>query len=68
MANRLKYAGVDRERIHPLPAELPDRARLPSSTSLPVGGTGYMLPTYTAMLELRAALADRGAVERFWEQ
>jgi hypothetical protein len=36
--------------------------------SIPKGGRGYILATYTAMLDLRAKLADRGAVERFWEQ
>jgi UDP-N-acetylmuramyl tripeptide synthase len=67
MANRLKYAGVPVERITALPAALP--AALDAFTaSVPEGGIGYILPTYTAMLELRSALADLGAVDRFWEQ
>jgi UDP-N-acetylmuramyl tripeptide synthase len=67
MANRLKYAGVPTERITPLPADL--RVALNEFVdSIPEGGTGYILPTYTAMLDLRAILADMGAVERFWEQ
>jgi hypothetical protein len=34
---------------------------------LPQGATLYTLPTYTAMLELRAELARRGWVRPFWE-
>jgi UDP-N-acetylmuramyl tripeptide synthase len=67
MANRLKYAGVDEARIQPLPSDLAtgldgfvDR--------IPEGLQGYILPTYTAMLEIRKVLADRGAVETFWQQ
>jgi UDP-N-acetylmuramyl tripeptide synthase len=67
MANRLKYAGVDPLRITPLPADL-KTALDEFVTSLPEGGTGYVLATYTAMLDLRDILADLGAVERFWEQ
>ncbi|MDP8907817.1 MAG: MurT ligase domain-containing protein, partial [Chloroflexota bacterium] len=67
MANRLKYAGVDADRIRPLSDDL--RAALDDFVaSVPAGGTAYVLPTYTAMLELRQALADRGAVETFWRQ
>ena len=36
--------------------------------SLPEGGQGYILPTYTAMLELRQILAGLGAVDSFWKQ
>jgi UDP-N-acetylmuramyl tripeptide synthase len=67
MANRLKYAGVPSERIKPLPDQLPAALNL-FTDSIPEGGTGYVLPTYTAMLELRATLADLGAAEHFWEQ
>ena len=67
MANRLKYAGVAPERITPLPTDL--RVALDEFvSSVPEEQTGYILPTYTAMLELRSILADLGAVERFWEQ
>ncbi|MCC6792060.1 MAG: Mur ligase family protein [Thermomicrobiales bacterium] len=67
MANRLKYAGVAAERIAPLPVDL--RVALDEFvTSIPEGGAGYVLPTYTAMLELRSILADMGVLERFWEQ
>ena len=50
--------------LEPDPGAAIDR----SSTSIPEGGRGYILPTYTAMLDLRANLAERGAVEQFWEQ
>jgi UDP-N-acetylmuramyl tripeptide synthase len=67
MANRLKYAGVAPARIRPLPTDLA-RALDAFVDSIPPGGTGYVLPTYTAMLGLRQVLADRGAVESFWRQ
>lgn len=67
MANRLKYAGVPASRLHPLDDDL-GRALDAFVDSVPEGGTGYILPTYTAMLGLRAILARLGAVEQFWEQ
>jgi hypothetical protein len=35
---------------------------------LPPNNLLYILPTYTAMLELRADLARRGWVRPFWEE
>jgi UDP-N-acetylmuramyl tripeptide synthase len=67
MANRLKYAGLPAERIVSLPTDL--AAGLDAFVAaLPEGSPGYVLLTYTALLGLRQALADRGAVEQFWEQ
>jgi len=66
MANRLKYAGVGMDRIVPL-GENFTAALDRFVDSVPPGGTGYILPTYTALLELRTVLADRGAVGQFWE-
>jgi ABC-type Fe3+/spermidine/putrescine transport system ATPase subunit len=67
MANRLKYAGVPAERILPLGRDL--RTALDRFLdSIPEGGSGYVLPTYTAMLDLRAILTELGAVESFWKQ
>lgn len=67
MANRLKYAGVDLARIHPLPNDI--TAGLDGFVaSLAEGEGAYILTTYTAMLALRKTLADRGAVTAFWEQ
>jgi UDP-N-acetylmuramyl tripeptide synthase len=65
MAVRLKYAGVDPETI----VAEPDLARALdlALARLPAGATLYVLPTYTAMLELRAELARRGWVRPFWE-
>lgn len=66
MAVRLKYAGVPTERIIPL-GDL--RSGLGAFVdSLPPGGTGFILPTYTAMLELRRILSARGVVPAFWQQ
>ncbi len=67
MANRLKYASVAPDRITTIDGELP-AALATFVGSLPEGGSGYILPTYTAMLAIRKALADRGAVEAFWKQ
>jgi len=67
MANRLKYAGLAADRIVQRGTDM--RAALDAFVAdLPEGGTGYILPTYTAMLELRQILADLGAVETFWRQ
>ena len=67
MANRLKYAGVATDRITTIGGELP-AALATFVRSIPEGGSGYILPTYTAMLAIRRALAERGAVEAFWRQ
>jgi UDP-N-acetylmuramyl tripeptide synthase len=67
MANRLKYAGTPPDRITPLGEDLPAALDL-FVDSIPHGGTGCILPTYTALLELRSALAARGSVGQFWEQ
>jgi len=64
MAVRLKYAGVPPERIES-ESELGralDRV-LAVSPDQPL----YLLPTYTAMLELREELVRRGLVKPFWE-
>jgi UDP-N-acetylmuramyl tripeptide synthase len=65
MAVRLKYAGVDPTRI----VAEPDLARALDMAleRLPAGATLYTLPTYTAMLELRAELVRRGWAKPFWE-
>jgi lipid II isoglutaminyl synthase (glutamine-hydrolysing) len=65
MAVRLKYAGVDPDAITAEP-DLP-RALDLALERLPAGATLHVLPTYTAMLELRAELARRGWVRPFWE-
>lgn len=67
MANRLKYAGVPAERLRPLESDLKGALNA-FVEQVPAGGTGYILPTYTAMLQVRKILADLGAVESFWRQ
>lgn len=64
MAVRLKYAGVDPSRVQTDPAvsALWDRAVAETA-----GRTLYVLPTYTAMLELRQTLTQRGLVAHFRE-
>jgi UDP-N-acetylmuramyl tripeptide synthase len=65
MAVRLKYAGVDAERIILEPALEPALDRVLALT--PAEQPLYLLPTYTAMLELRGELVRRGFVKPFWE-
>jgi UDP-N-acetylmuramyl tripeptide synthase len=65
MAVRLKYAGVEPERIQ-VEDQL-ERAIDTAQALTPPGTTLYLLPTYTAMLELRAELHRRGLVGAFWE-
>jgi UDP-N-acetylmuramyl tripeptide synthase len=64
LALRLKYAGVDEERLELAPA-LRDglEASLERSGAKPI----YALPTYTALLELSDLLAARGHVKPFWQ-
>jgi UDP-N-acetylmuramyl tripeptide synthase len=67
MANRLKYAGVGEDRLVPLSVEL-KTALNAFVDSVQEGSSAYILPTYTAMLDLRQILASMGAVESFWRQ
>ena len=62
MRLRLKYAGVPDERIRVeySPEKLTDAL---SAETLPV----YILPTYTAMLELRGVIVHRCGGAEFWE-
>ncbi len=66
MAVRLKYAGVAADRLH----TEPDLARALDTAlqGLPAGAGLAVLPTYTAMLELRRVFAQRGWVRQFWEE
>ncbi len=65
LANRLKYAGIARERIEVVDqwGSAIDRA----IGGAPQGGEVVLLATYTAMLALRGELARRGHVAPFWE-
>jgi UDP-N-acetylmuramyl tripeptide synthase len=65
MAVRLKYAGVEPERM--TIEDDPPHALDAALKRLPPGATLYVLPTYTAMLDLRAELVRRGWARPFWE-
>src|SRR5215213_2292509 len=63
MAVRLKYADL------PVGLVIPDRKEA-IETALqvtPPGETLYVLPTYTAMLEIRKTLSEMGYTHPFWE-
>ena len=64
MAVRLKYAEL------PVRSVRADRkeALLKALDATPPGETLYVLPTYTAMLELRKVLSDLGYTHPFWEE
>jgi UDP-N-acetylmuramyl tripeptide synthase len=65
LATRLKYAGVDPDRIH----VQPDLAGAlgEAAEALPDGRAPlYALPTYTAMLALRELLVGRGEASSAW--
>lgn len=64
MALRLKYAGVDEDRIiveQSLKAALDEMSR---------GAVGrlFILPTYTAMLELQKVLVKKGVKKHYWKE
>jgi UDP-N-acetylmuramyl tripeptide synthase len=59
LAVRLKYAGVEPERIHVQP-ELPTAFSAAQADAPPGGAPLYALPTYTAMLALRELLSAGG--------
>jgi lipid II isoglutaminyl synthase (glutamine-hydrolysing) len=63
MALRLKYADL------PVGAVIPDReeAIKVALAETPPGETLYVLPTYTAMLEIRKTLSEWGYTHPFWE-
>ena len=63
LALRLKYAGVPTERLRVVSA-LP--AALDSALAGARTGRVFVLPTYTALLELRDELAARGSAPPFW--
>ncbi len=62
MALRLKYAGLDEQTIQVVDdlEDALDTALAASPEQL------FAMPTYTALLELRGLLADRGKAERYW--
>lgn len=65
LALRFRYAGMDMGRVHVEPDH--GRALAGALEALPDGGTLEVLPTYTAMHEIRADLVARGAAADFWD-
>jgi UDP-N-acetylmuramyl tripeptide synthase len=63
MAMRLKYAGVALDRIDV-------RTDMDEALDRLAGadGSSYLLATYTAMLDLRGRLEQRGLVLPFWQE
>ena len=63
MAVRLKYAEL------PVGEVIPDRGEAIKKAleATPPGETLYVLPTYTAMLEIRRTLSEMGFTHPFWE-
>lgn len=69
LAVRLKYAGLPAARIDACAAAKPLADALDHVVSkTDTGDQIFLLLTYTALLQLRQSLADRGAVAEFWEQ
>ena len=65
LALRFTYAGFPADRLEVIP-DL-ETALDRGLELVPAGGELAVLPTYTAMLELRAIAADRGLVRPYWE-
>jgi UDP-N-acetylmuramyl tripeptide synthase len=62
LALRMKYAGLDPDRIHVV-----DDLEAGLDEALADGdGPLYIVPTYTALLELRELLTKRGQVKAYW--
>jgi lipid II isoglutaminyl synthase (glutamine-hydrolysing) len=66
LALRLKYAGVPEERVEVIPELGHGLDRGLELT--PRGGELVVIPTYTAMLELRGIVTERGFARPYWEQ
>ncbi len=66
LALRLKYAGVPEDRLHVVPGSL--AKALDTALTTVSDGRLFVLPTYTALLELRDELSHRGYVSQFWQR
>ncbi|MEA2683876.1 MAG: hypothetical protein QOK05_2204 [Chloroflexota bacterium] len=65
MRVRLKYAGIDPGLVQV--AEAPGDTLDAMLASSSAGEDVFILPTYTAMLDLRAEMAARGYLQAFWK-
>jgi hypothetical protein len=61
LALRMKYAGLDPARIVVI-----DELESALDSALQGEGPLYVVPTYTALLELRDLLTRRGQAEAYW--
>jgi UDP-N-acetylmuramyl tripeptide synthase len=64
LALRLKYAGVPEDLLQVTPQL---GTALDQAVDAAGSGRLFVLPTYTALLELHSLLASRGHVRQFWE-
>ncbi|TMF13470.1 MAG: DUF1727 domain-containing protein, partial [Chloroflexi bacterium] len=62
---RLKYAELPDDRLEVVTDWREALARAAKAT--PAGETLFILPTYTAMLELRSVLTRNGALQPYWQ-
>ena len=67
MAVRLRYAGVDTQRIRLGTADVAGEV-MEALGTVEHGQTVTALPTYTALLSLHTYLARKGMVEQFWAE
>ena len=67
MAVRLRYAGVDTQRIRVGTADVAGEV-MEALGTVEHGQTVTALPTYTALLSLHTYLARKGMVEQFWAE
>jgi lipid II isoglutaminyl synthase (glutamine-hydrolysing) len=65
LAARLKYAGIEPERID-VREDLEDALDAASASRVQAGAPLFALPTYTAMLALRELLVARGEASSAW--
>ena len=65
LALRFRYAGLAEDRLHVQPD--PAMALDDALAVIPAGGVLEVLPTYTAMHEIRAEMVARGAAGEFWD-
>jgi UDP-N-acetylmuramyl tripeptide synthase len=62
MSLRLHYAGIESAEIENVASAVDTLVR-----QTPVGGTAYILPTYTAMLGIRKMLSRRAVMQEVWK-
>lgn len=64
LAVRLKYAGIDPKKI----TVEPDLEKALKEARKGLKGRLFILPTYTAMLELQSILTKIGLKKHYWEE